>query len=572
MVEQLRAVPLVPLLAAAPQQYLLFGLTNGHSGGHSPAATETSVLTEDDPAVAAGETIDSLVRPLVESAKAAPAAHPTPPKFVELPAPLRPPENSAPLIESRTPTAAQPPAITPPVAEPSPFLARVAQIAALRIPADFQAKTASAVESGSPTAKMPAASPPPKTEPAGLPVPAPKMVELPVPPNPPTRIAPLIEHCKLEPAKLDPAKLAIAPPAPRVAQCMPEPTAFPAPVIRIARLSPAATRCAKTAPGVHAATLAAAPPPPAAAAPKVTEPGLFASARPQLPKLATVAEPFCAAEGFRNQSEALSEAFELQAKTILDEIQLGLDADDSNIRGIAATFEARPKLALLPAPSDILAAPAPPDLQWLKTPRPVLPASKPFDRKCDSLIAPPQKLPLAGPCLPPELRNYIEAPLADDARSKKGIGVPAWIISLVIATSLFLIAAIVLQFIAANREAKAAVAPSPSQAAASVPAAPAFEQHPFARFVEVTGLRVVAESQSQIAGTVYRRQSLLRAAFGYADPDSGQIVRGSGWRQAAIHSLRRDTVLGTAPIQRDSHGPGFPIALLGDSRLGVSTD
>src|ERR1700693_2064145 len=105
MVEQLRAVPLVPLLAAAPQQYLLFGLTNGHSGGHSPATTETSVLTEEDPAVPAGETIDSRVRPLVEAAKAAPAAPPPPPKFVELPAPLRPPENSAPLIESRTPTA-----------------------------------------------------------------------------------------------------------------------------------------------------------------------------------------------------------------------------------------------------------------------------------------------------------------------------------------------------------------------------------------------------------------------------------------------------------------------------------
>jgi hypothetical protein len=509
MVEQLRAVPSVPLLAAAPQQYLLFGLTNGHSGGHSPATTETSVLTEEDPVVPAGETIDSLVRPLVESAKAAPAAPPPPPKFVELPAPLRPPESSAPLIESRTPTAAQPPAITPPVAQPSPFLARVAQIAALRIPADFQAKTASPVESGSPTAKMPAASPPPKTEPAGLPVSAVKMVELPVPPNPPIRIAPLIEHSKLKPAKLDPAKLAIAPPAPRAAQCMPEPSAFPAPVIRIAGLSPALTLCAKTAPRIPAATLAAAPPPPAAAAPKVTEPGLFASTKPQLPKLATVAEPFCAAEGFRNQSESLSEAFELQAKTILDEIQLGLDADESKIRGIAATFEARPKLALLPAPSDILAAPAPPDLQWLKTPRPVLPASKPFDRKCASLIAPPQKLPLAGPCLPPELRNYIEAPLADDARSKKGIGVPAWIISLVIATSLFLVAAIVLQFLAANREAKAAVAPSPSQAAASVPAAPAFEQHPFARFVEVTGVRVVADlsHRSQVQYIVVNHSS-----------------------------------------------------------------
>src|SRR5208282_3482937 len=68
MVEQLRAVPAVPLLAAAPEQYLLFGLTNGHSS----VATETAVMAEEDPSIPAGETIDSLVRPLVESAKPAP--------------------------------------------------------------------------------------------------------------------------------------------------------------------------------------------------------------------------------------------------------------------------------------------------------------------------------------------------------------------------------------------------------------------------------------------------------------------------------------------------------------------
>src|SRR5882724_3877841 len=68
MVEALRAVPQVPLLTAAPQQYLLFGLTNGGStNGHSASALQTSVLTEEGPTVPAGETIDSLVRPLVES-------------------------------------------------------------------------------------------------------------------------------------------------------------------------------------------------------------------------------------------------------------------------------------------------------------------------------------------------------------------------------------------------------------------------------------------------------------------------------------------------------------------------
>jgi hypothetical protein len=80
MLEQLRAVPSVPLLAPAPQQYLLFGLTNGelstseltNGHGHSSVAVETTVAAEEDPALPSGETIDSLVRPLVESAKAAP--------------------------------------------------------------------------------------------------------------------------------------------------------------------------------------------------------------------------------------------------------------------------------------------------------------------------------------------------------------------------------------------------------------------------------------------------------------------------------------------------------------------
>ena len=58
-------------------------------------------------------------------------------------------------------------------------------------------------------------------------------------------------------------------------------------------------------------------------------------------------------------------------------------------------------------------------------------------------------------------------------------------------------------------QAKAAVVPSPSQAAASVPAAPAFEQHPFARFVEVTGLRVVADlsHRSQVQYIVVNHSS-----------------------------------------------------------------
>jgi hypothetical protein len=566
MVAQFRAVPAVPLLESAPQQYLLFGLTNGHSS----MTTETAVMVEEDPAVPARETINSVVRPLVESAKAAPvdvapeevapehvapehvapedvapehvvpehvapehvapehvapehvapehvappeitppiallnlpataphvappsvdgpSALSSPPTFVELPAPLIPPEMAARLTEGRNTTAAPPPAVAPaPVAQPNPFLARVAQITEVQIPARSVPKTAVRVESGNlPAPEAPVTAPPPKTEPAGLPVPAIKFVELAIP-QPAVRIAPRIA----EASKQGPRNLAVAPraqTAPRTAG----PTPFPSPGIHIVRLAPTATASSlKFALLVHVGAPNAAPS--AAAVLRLQKSGPFAAAKPQLPKLEVLAEPFCAAVGFANHAGVISEALKLQAQAILDEIQLGLDADASKIRGIVATFQERPKLALLAAPSAIVAAPAPPDLHWMKMIRPVLPPRKPSDRKCDSPTAPPQKIPLAGPCLPPELRNFIEAQPAQYSRARKGIGLPTWVTSLVIATSLFLVVAVMLQYLQTNREARAAAAPAPSQAAAAVPAVATFEQHPFARFVEVTGLRVVAD-------------------------------------------------------------------------------
>src|SRR3984893_287828 len=109
MVESLRAVPPVRLLTSAPHEYLLFGLTNGHS--HTTA--EPAVLVEDGPAVPANETIDSLVRPLVESAKpVAPAqVFPRPrvapvARYTELAAPADPPP---PRIRPATLDGAEPP-------------------------------------------------------------------------------------------------------------------------------------------------------------------------------------------------------------------------------------------------------------------------------------------------------------------------------------------------------------------------------------------------------------------------------------------------------------------------------
>ncbi len=527
MVEQLRAVPPVRLLESGPQQYLLFGLTNGHSS----VTSETTVMLEEPPPVPTGETINSVVRPLVESAKEAPvevgpvevapvevapaeitrpiallnlpatapriespsvegpAALSSPPTFVELPAPLIPPEIAERLIEARNTNAAPPPAAAPaPAAQPNPFLTRVAQIAELRIAAGSFAKTASRVESRNlPSPEAPVTATPPRTEPVRLPVPAVKLVELAIPPHPPARTAQ-----RIEPLTPESRNLAMAPPPARTAPRVAGPTPFPAAGFRIAGLAAtAAAYSVKIAPVIQTAALHSGPP--ETATPRAENSGPFAATKPQLPKLVVAAEPFCAAVGFANQASVISAALQLQAEAVLDEIQLGLDAVEAQIRAIVATFQARPKLALLAAPSAVVTAPAPPDLQWVKMPKPVLPARKPSDRKCDSPTAPPQKIPLAGPCLPPELRNFIETQPTEHGRARKGTELPGWVTSLVIATSLFLVVAVMLQYLGANREARAAAAPAPSQVAAAVPAAPTFEQHPFARFIEVTGLRVVAD-------------------------------------------------------------------------------
>jgi hypothetical protein len=483
MVESLRAVPSVPLLEPASQQYLLFGLTNGHSS----ATTQSAVMIEEEPAVPASETIDGLVRPLVESAKApsktftelkVPDEPPEPPAIVELAGP------PAPMAESQNPAAAQPPvAATHNGAKPNPFLARVAQIAELRIPLRTPVAPASPAQSTS----LPAAEPPPpagpgKTEPVTPPVPQVKFVELAVPPVPPLRTAPRVEL----------RKVSSVAPSDRTAPDITLPAPFRARTVRIIGHQPAS---AKPSPGVASLVPLAGPSsqPTAFSKLRIAESGPFAATKPESPKLKVAAEPFCAAARFVEQAGVLSEALKLQAESVLDEIRSGLDAVETKIQAIVAAFQTQPKLALLAAPSAIVTAPAPPDLQWMKMPRPKLAAHKPSDRNCDRVIAPPQKLPLAGPCLTPELENYLEAPPAERAGKKNGIGLPTWIVSLVIATSLFLAIGVAMQYLATNHEAKAAVVPAPAPAAASAPAAPAFEQHPFARFIEVTGLRVVAD-------------------------------------------------------------------------------
>lgn len=476
MMESLRAVPSVPLLEAAPEQYLLFGLTNGQSSAIGQSSEprpqgSATVTIEEEPSVSEKETIDGVVRGLVES--------------VEVP--KEPPaiEALAPAPESQTPAAAQPPiALVANGAKPNPFLARVAQIAELRIPVRTPAVPASLVQPDS----LPAADPPgpsvsAKSEPVTPPVPQVKFAELAIPPAPPLKTAPRLPAAKLKPAA----------PTDKTASDVAQPAPFRSRRVHIISHQPA---CSKRSPAFGSLVLLAAPCARSIAFSnlRTAEPGPFNAGRVVAPKLKRASEPFCAAAGLMEQSVAVTKALELEAQSLLDEIKSRLDAVESKIQAIVAAFQLQPKLALLAAPGVIVTAPAPPDFEWMKMARPKIAAHKPNDRKSDAAIAPPQKPPLAGPCLTPDLENYREPSQSERAGKKNGIGLPAWIVSLVIATSLFLAIGVGMQYLSTNREAKAASAPAAPSAPAAAPVTPAFEQHPFARFVEVTGLRVVADT------------------------------------------------------------------------------
>lgn len=535
MVESLRNVPSVPLLASAPEQYLLFGLTNGDT----VVTKGTAVLLEE-----ARETIDSLVRPLVESAEppppeiappvevhlaslsaaqppltstpplavAVPIEKPVPPptpslKFVELPVSPEPQIPRAAPVETSQPMVAEPLAALPKTEPPAP----VAHFA----------------EPSIPLLPAPKSTPPVLRPLVAHPVPAAKFVELPAPPALPVRVAPLVgtvtpaaahppasaplNHA--EPAafraheiklqKLDaraafPLKTAprvdvrnSAPKAPiPLRPPLAEPRSFGASAPRIAKMRVRAQFSTMTAPLAALSMLPGVPA--SAASPALRYNAQFTAPVARLPKLQPMHESLLAAADLLQGAGVFSGALKLYAESILDEIDARILAYESGVRAIAAQFEARPIFTLLAAAGQVVAAPAPPDLQLLKL-RPAFSSRKPSDMQCEGLTVPAQKMPLAGPCLPRELQNFIQEPFVAQPRSSRKAGPATLAVSFLLATGLFLGAASGLQYFASSRDAKAATVPvAPSQPAAA-PVAPVFEQHPFARFLEVTGLRVVTD-------------------------------------------------------------------------------
>ena len=505
LVEKLRETPHVPLLEAGSEQYLLFGLsesvTSESLDGQSTTAVSTIALAGEDVSVPSGEAIDSVVRQLVESAKTEPDAAPEPDQKLRA--------GIAPRAADSAPV--QPPALVPrplaidsviekptvngrhDIGQPTPRIAPTSRLTKLPAAVDGFSPTALA----QPLDLAPAARPPMK--PSLLLRPSAKFVELPAPVAPPPDLAPAMKV----------SKPAAAAPRDFFAPADPAPLAFHAPATALAeRPHSAAVRPTNISPPTKSQTpIAACPLPPAAKS--VDETTRFTARPIQLPAFTPAVEPLAAAIELAARAGAITTALELQAETLLTEITAEIDARESAIRAIAATFAIIPACALLATPLQIVAAPADPDFTWKKTPRPAIPARKPPFLKYASLIAPAQKLPLAGPCLPPELQNIHVDISAEMARRNRRIGTPAWIVSLLIATALFLGAGTLMQRFSADRDVKSMVA-TPTHSAAEVrTAAPAFEPHPFARFVEVTGLRVVADAnhRSQVQYIVVNHSS-----------------------------------------------------------------
>jgi hypothetical protein len=170
------------------------------------------------------------------------------------------------------------------------------------------------------------------------------------------------------------------------------------------------------------------------------------------------------------------------------------DRERAAILAIHASFSQEPGVILLPAPREIVMAPAPPAEQWMRSGKLKFTAAAPLVAE-PRVPAEPRHPTLAGPSLPPQLLNLDLQNSTLGPRRKR---VSSWMITLIAATVLVVGVASVLQFGNANRDtASASTAGPPSMPAPAQPARAAaapihvVQEHPAARSVEVAGVRVV---------------------------------------------------------------------------------
>jgi hypothetical protein len=166
------------------------------------------------------------------------------------------------------------------------------------------------------------------------------------------------------------------------------------------------------------------------------------------------------------------------------------ELDRVGIGAIQDAFRQEPAVRLLPAPAEIVTAPAPPAAQWIDSRKLKFTSIAPGDRPSSAVFAGPQAPPLAGPSLPPQLLNFDHQ---NSSLRPNRSRLASWPISLLLATILILGVVGLFQYFSQDRDTTAASAAAPPQAAKAAPAphAPVVAEHPAARSVEVAGVRIV---------------------------------------------------------------------------------
>lgn len=165
------------------------------------------------------------------------------------------------------------------------------------------------------------------------------------------------------------------------------------------------------------------------------------------------------------------------------------ELQNAGIQSIQASFRERPPMCLLPAPAEVVTAPAPPAGQWMRSRKPIFTPIAPERIGAAAVTVGPQAPPLAGPSLPPQLLNFHR-----NSRVKKSDRATSWPLVL-LAVAVILGAVGLFQRVTHDRDAKAASPVAAAKSSKAAPAAPRLrvvEEHPAARSVEVAGVRVVA--------------------------------------------------------------------------------
>jgi hypothetical protein len=471
-----------PLLEPV-SQHVLLGTVNGSgkTNGHSNGTKSTGGLREEYVAIPENETIASLVRPLVDSVEAAADIEPLIEASVEAVAiAVEGAIETAEAVEQvavAADTVKVAPAVeiqnAPPVDEMPVATAQAAIETTLTLD----------VLEATPAVEVPVATLSAAVEALALDI----LETAPVVALPVATVPAAVEEAPVR-ATAETASVMETPVAAVSAPVVEAPVIETIPVVEI----PLATLSAAVAeaPALETPEAPTVVEPPIEAVASVVEEGPIEPVRATLEESPVVDSPLPEPT---YDPGPLCHALELHAETVLKVVHAEIEAFESGIRAIMAGFEAPPINALLAAPREIVKAPAPPATQWKRARRPSIPCVRPGDPNSSSLSAGPITSALAGPCLPVDLRTLTEKTSSKSVRSKKRGKIPAWPISVLVATGLILGAGSLMQYLASRDAAVSSATQRPVQGTASNSVAAAADPHPFARFVEVTGLRVNAD-------------------------------------------------------------------------------